>query len=51
MQAGDVKLRDIVERGAGQKQAGTDRLLLVADQWEELYTLTSDEASRRRFHR
>jgi formylglycine-generating enzyme required for sulfatase activity len=48
LQAGDVKLRDIVER-ALQKQAGTSRLLLVADQWEELYTLTSDEASRRRF--
>ena len=48
LQAGDVKLRDIVERVL-QKQAGTDRLLLVADQWEELYTLTPDEASRRRF--
>ena len=48
LQEGDLKLRDIVERVL-RKQPGTDRLLLVADQWEELYTLTQDEASRRRF--
>jgi hypothetical protein len=43
-----LTLRDIVERVL-QKQPGTDRLLLVADQWEEIYTLTPEEASRRRF--
>lgn len=47
-QAGDLKLRDVVERVLA-KQTGTDRLLLVADQWEELYTLTPDEATRRCF--
>jgi Novel STAND NTPase 1/TIR domain len=48
LQEGDLRLRDIVERVL-QKQPGTDRLLLVADQWEELYTLTPDETGRRRF--
>jgi hypothetical protein len=31
------------------QQPGTDRLLLVIDQWEELYTLTQDDAARCRF--
>ena len=31
------------------KQPGTDRLLLVVDQWEEFYTLTRDEKQRSRF--
>ncbi|WP_339683086.1 toll/interleukin-1 receptor domain-containing protein [Gimesia maris] len=35
---GSVKLRDVVER-ALEKQPGTDRLLVIVDQWEELYTL------------
>lgn len=48
LEAGDLKLRDIVKR-ALEKQSGTDRLLIVVDQWEELYTLTSDETVRRRF--
>jgi formylglycine-generating enzyme required for sulfatase activity len=48
LDAGDVKLRDIVERVL-QKQAGTTRLLLVVDQWEELYTLARDEPARRLF--
>ncbi len=30
-------------------QSGTDRLLLVVDQWEELYTLCKDDGARRRF--
>lgn len=47
-EAGDLSLRDIVERVLA-KQSGTDRLLVVADQWEELYTLTSDETARKRF--
>lgn len=32
-----------------QLQSGTDRLLLVVDQWEELYTLCKDDGARRRF--
>ena len=39
-----MALRDVVAR-ALEKQPGTDRLLLVADQWEELYTLTPGRAS------
>jgi hypothetical protein len=46
---GEVSLRDLVEEVL-EKQAGTDRLLLVADQFEELYTpLTQDEAVQRAF--
>ena len=45
---GDLKLRDIVERVLS-KQLGTDRLLVVVDQWEELYSLTADETARRCF--
>jgi WD40 repeat protein/type II secretory pathway pseudopilin PulG len=45
---GEIALRDIVQR-ALDKQPGTHRLLLVTDQWEELYTLTTDDAARRRF--
>jgi hypothetical protein len=45
---GRVALRDVVAR-ALDKQPGTDRLLLVADQWEELYTLSREEPARRRF--
>ena len=45
---GEVALRDVVTR-ALEKQPGTDRLLLVADQWEELYTLCPDEPIRCRF--
>jgi TIR domain/AAA ATPase domain len=43
-----VSLCDIVERII-EKQSGTNRLLIVVDQFEELYTLTSDEEVRRRF--
>jgi formylglycine-generating enzyme required for sulfatase activity len=43
-----IKLRDVVDR-ALVKQPGTDRLLLIADQWEELITLCKDDASRRCF--
>jgi hypothetical protein len=45
---GEVSLYDIVERIL-EKQSGTDRVLIVVDQFEELYTLTSDEESRRCF--
>src|SRR5215469_12397760 len=43
-----VSLNDIVDRFL-ERQPGTDRLLIVVDQFEELYTLASDEEARRRF--
>lgn len=43
-----VGLRDIVGRVLA-KQPGTDRLLLIADQWEELFTLCKDDGARRCF--
>jgi formylglycine-generating enzyme required for sulfatase activity/energy-coupling factor transporter ATP-binding protein EcfA2 len=43
-----VPLRDIVDRVLA-KQPGTDRLLLIADQWEELFTLCQDDTARRCF--
>jgi signal transduction histidine kinase len=43
-----IRLRDVVESILA-KQEGTDRLLLFVDQLEELYTLCSDETTRRRF--
>ena len=45
---GTIALRDVVERVLA-KQPGTERLMLVVDQWEELFTLTQDEGTRRRF--
>ncbi len=44
----NVGLGEVVGRVL-QKQPGTDRLLLVVDQWEELYTLTREESERRQF--
>lgn len=44
----EITLRDVVSR-ALIKQPGTDRLMLVVDQWEELYTLTRDSHARQRF--
>ncbi len=46
--AGTVALRDVVGRVL-EKQLGTERLLLVADQWEELYTLTRESSAAQRF--
>lgn len=46
--SGEINLRDVVAR-ALEKQPGTDRLMLVVDQWEEIYTLTRDEQVRQRF--
>ncbi|THI84697.1 MAG: TIR domain-containing protein [Nitrospira sp. CG24A] len=43
-----VKLRDVVDRVL-EKQPGTERLLLIVDQWEELFTLCQDEVARRCF--
>jgi Novel STAND NTPase 1/TIR domain/FHA domain len=45
---GQNHLRDTVQRTL-EKEPGTDRLLLVVDQWEELYTLCRDEGVRQRF--
>ncbi len=45
---GEVRLRDVTSRILA-KQPGTERLLLFADQWEELYTLCPDEAIRTAF--
>ncbi len=43
-----VQLRDVVSLVL-EKQPGTDRLLLVIDQFEELYTLCKDDEARERF--
>lgn len=43
-----IKLREVVDRVLA-KQPGTDRLLLIADQWEELFTLCKDDGARRCF--
>jgi energy-coupling factor transporter ATP-binding protein EcfA2 len=45
---GEVRLLDVVNM-AIEKQAGTDRLMLIVDQFEELYTLTRDESARQKF--
>jgi hypothetical protein len=45
---GDISLSDIADR-IFEKQSGTDRALIVVDQFEELYTLTADEEIRRCF--
>jgi TIR domain/FHA domain len=45
---GKSHLRATVERTL-EKEPGTDRLLLVVDQWEELYTLCRDDPMRQRF--
>jgi hypothetical protein len=46
--SGTISLHETVERVL-EKQLGTDRALIVVDQFEELYALTSDEEARRRF--
>ncbi|MCP3916657.1 MAG: SUMF1/EgtB/PvdO family nonheme iron enzyme [bacterium] len=43
-----VSLRELSERILARQQ-GTDRILLAIDPWEELYTLSSDDALRQRF--
>lgn len=42
--AGDLHLHQVIQRVV-DKQSGTDRLLLVVDQWEELYTYAKEETS------
>ena len=46
--SGRTALRDIVNRVLA-KQPGTDRLLLIVDQWEELFTLCKGDRARRCF--
>ena len=46
--SGAVSVHDVAERVL-RRQSGTERLLLVVDQWEELYTLTHDAAERAGF--
>jgi tetratricopeptide (TPR) repeat protein len=46
--SGTISLYDIVERIL-EKHSGTNRVLIVVDQFEELYTLTSDQEARRHF--
>jgi hypothetical protein len=41
-----ISLYDIIERVL-EKQPGTNRVLIVVDQFEEFYTLTPDEEARR----
>ena len=40
--AGELEIRNVVERIL-DKQSGTERFLLVVDQWEELYTLAKTD--------
>jgi hypothetical protein len=46
--SGRVSVHDVVRRVL-DKQSGTDRVLIIVDQFEELYTLISDDVARRRF--
>lgn len=46
--SGTLKLRDVIQRVL-EKQPGTTRIMLIVDQWEELYTLTRNNDERRRF--
>ena len=48
LRSGAISLDAIVERVLA-KQPGTDWVLIVVDQFEKLYTLTSDDEARRRF--
>jgi energy-coupling factor transporter ATP-binding protein EcfA2 len=47
-QSKTISVYDIVERIL-EKRSGTDRMLIVVDQFEEVYTLVADEEVRRRF--
>jgi len=46
--AGTTSLPDVTA-SVLERQPGIDRLLLIADQWEEIYTQCSDERRRHRF--
>lgn len=45
---GTITIADVARRIL-ERQPGTDRLLIVVDQWEELYTLCPDASTRHRF--
>lgn len=47
---GEAQLRDVIERVL-ERQTGTQRLLLVVDQWEELFTMTASVEQRLAFIR
>jgi len=46
--SGTLQVRDVIQRIL-EKQRGTAHVMLIVDQWEELYTLTSNDDERRRF--
>jgi hypothetical protein len=46
---GDLRLHQVINRVL-EKQLGTDRLLLVIDQWEELYTHNTDDQKAEAAH-
>lgn len=48
LEQGELTLQDVVERSL-RRYAATDRILLIADQFEELYTLCTDLALRQHF--
>jgi WD40 repeat protein len=48
LRSANISLTDIVQRIL-EKRSVTDRVLIIIDQFEELYTLTSDDEARRRF--
>jgi energy-coupling factor transporter ATP-binding protein EcfA2 len=48
MEQGKIELSDLIQNGR-QKLAGAGRLLLIVDQWEELYTLCRDTQVRSHF--
>ena len=47
LRAGDLTLRDVFADSRGQDKGS--RILLIADQFEETFTLVEDEATRNRF--
>jgi len=47
LQSGEVTLRNII--ATLQQRCPRDRILLIADQFEELYTLVTDDSIRRQF--
>ena len=48
LEDGSIALSSVIARIL-ELQPETERLLLVVDQWEELYTLTADDSARRAF--
>jgi formylglycine-generating enzyme required for sulfatase activity len=48
--AGSLRLHQVINRVI-EKQPGTDRLLLVIDQWEELYTQTTGDDKAKDEHK